>query len=269
MLTLRGGISLCRRWAMLSLSPLVRRFPRGALLVLLGLAATPEESRAQEDGSSTLTVTVRSALSRKPLPGAQVIVQGIGMGGVTDPTGTVRLTHLPIGARTVEVRFLGYTTQRSTVVLQPDRVSALSFELQMQPIQLAELRVKARRSILQTNGFFERRGSGFGTFLTRSEIEQMRPRFLSDVLRRVAGVSLATSTYGGVSRASMRGTKVLGSCPIQYYVDGAMTSIYNPDEIRPEDVEGLEIYRGAATIPPAFNKGTAMCGVIVVWTRVQ
>src|SRR5687768_6123684 len=100
---------------MLSLSPLLSRVPRGALLLLLSLGAT-EELRAQE-GTSSLTVTVRSGLSRKPLPGARVIVQGMGIGGVTDPSGAVRLTRLPIGARTIEVRFLGYQTQRSVVVL--------------------------------------------------------------------------------------------------------------------------------------------------------
>src|SRR5690606_18296194 len=125
------------------------------------------------------------------------------------------------------------------------------------------------RSILFTNGFFERRGSGFGTFMTRQEIVAMRPRFMSDVLRRVAGINLVNSPYGGSSRASMRGAKTLASCPIQYYVDGAMTGMFNIDEVRPEDVEGLEIYRGAATIPPSFNKGSAMCGVIVIWTRVR
>jgi hypothetical protein len=252
----------------------MRVFPLSlASLSFVALLAVPatglfRSASAQEEGSA-LTVSVRAADSQRPLPGAQVIVQGIGMGGATDPGGVLRLTALPVGARAVEVRFLGYAPERAVVVLQPGRASALAFELELQPIQLAEVKVRTRRSVLYSNGFHDRRGSGFGTFVTRDEIEDMRPRFLSDVLRRMAGINLASSAYGGSSRASMRGTKVLGSCPIQYYVDGTMTALFNVDEIRPEDVEGLEIYRGAATVPVTFNKGSAMCGVIVIWTRVQ
>lgn len=238
-----------------------------ALLAVLLTGSFRPASAQEEEGA--LTVSVRAADSQRPLSGAQVIVQGIGIGGATDPGGVLRLTALPVGAREVEVRFLGYAPERAMVVLQPDRIAVLAFELELQPIALAEVRVRSRRSILQTNGFFARRGSGFGTFVTRDEIEEMRPRFLSDVLRRMAGVNLVSSAYGGSSRASMRGSKVLGSCPIQYYVDGTMTALFNVDEIRPEDVEGMEIYRGAATIPVTFNKGSAMCGVIVIWTRVQ
>lgn len=243
----------------------VQRLPLAfaALLLLL-----PRPAQAQEE-VSTLLVSVRSATTLQPLAGAQVIVQGIGIGGVTGQDGSLRLTGLQIGARTVEVRFLGYAKGRSVVVLQPEKASSLSFELEMQPIQLAAVKVRVRRSILLTNGFFQRRGSGFGTFVTRDQIEAMRPRFLSDVLRRMAGINLINSAFGGSARASMRGAKVLGNCPIQYYVDGTMTAMFNVDEIRPEDVEGMEIYRGAATIPPSFNKGSAMCGVIVIWTRVQ
>ncbi len=250
--------------------PLSSRFLPLLFLALQSLlfSAGVDEARAQ-NATSTLTVTVRSGVTMQPLPGAQVLVQGIGIGGVTGPDGMLRLTGLQVGAREVEVRFLGYSPARSVVVLQPEKASALTFELAMQPIQLAEVRVRTRRSILQVNGFFNRRNSSFGTFMTRQEIEAMRPRFLSDVLRRVAGVSLTNSAHGGSSSARIRGTKVLGSCPIQYYLDGTMTAMFNIDEVRPEDVEGLEIYRGAATIPPSFNKGTAMCGVIVIWTRIQ
>lgn len=250
--------------------PLSSRLLPLALFVLpVALApAWVDEARAQT-ASSTLTVTVRSADGLRPLPGAQIMVQGVGIGGVTDQNGVLRMAGLEVGAREVEARFLGFAPQRAVVVLQPEKVSEVAFDLAMQPIELAAVRVRTRRSILQINGFFNRRDSSFGTFMTRQEIEAMRPRFLSDVLRRVAGISLTNSAHGGSSSARIRGSKVLGSCPIQYYLDGTMTAMFNIDEVRPEDVEGLEIYRGAATIPPNFNKGSAMCGVIVIWTRIQ
>lgn len=180
----------------------------------------------------------------------------------------LRLTGLAPGSHTIRARYLGYATGSADVQLTAGRSEALRLDLAVQPLELAEVRVQARRSLLETTGFNSRRTAGFGTFVTRDDIVRMQPRFLSDVLRRVAGMDLSSGRPGGSSRVRVRGTKVMmGSCPIQYYVDGTMAAYFNVDDVRPEDVAGLEIYRGAATIPPAYNKGTALCGVVLIWTR--
>ena len=238
------------------------------LLIAAGAAGgVVEPASAQQRGA--VRVTVRAADTGQPLAGAHVVVQGLGRGGTTDARGTLTLDDLPSGSQALEARYLGYRSQTARVLLEPGKPSSVTFALGVEPIALAPVRVRARRSILATNGFMERRGSGFGDFVTRAEIQEMQPRYLSDVLRRLGGIHLTNTAFGGTARASMRGFKVLGSCPIQYYVDGTMTTGFNIDEILPNDVEGMEVYRGASTIPPAFNKGTAMCGVIVIWTRVQ
>ena len=232
-----------------------------AALMLVPLSLSGQEATAM--------VTVRAGDTGRPLAGAQVSVREMNVRATTDAAGRAWLVGLGTGSRSVVVRYLGYAPEEVVVALEPDRVASVSLALRVQPIPLAAVSVRARPSQLQSNGFLKRRSGGFGTFVTRAEIERMQPRFLSDVLRRIAGVNLQSDAYGGTSRASMRGTKVLGGCPIQYYVDGTMTRAFSIDEVQPQDVEGLEIYRGAATIPPAYNKGSAMCGVILIWTRMQ
>ncbi len=232
-------------------------------LLALGFFYSPPLAQAQDEVSA-LTVRVRAAHDLKPLSGAQVVVQGIGIGGATRPDGSITLFGLRPGTRTIEVRYLGYETQRAQVTLEAHRVSETRFDLAMQPIQLAEVRVRARASRLLRTGFYSRRSAGFGTFFTREQIQQMQPRQLSDLMRRVAGANVTTGR-AGLGTAGFRGAR--GSCPVQFYIDGTMASQYLIDEMRPQDVEGLEIYRGAATLPPEYNKGTAMCGVIVIWTR--
>jgi hypothetical protein len=219
---------------------------------------------ASQDEVSALTVHVRAGPDGRPLAGAQVVVQGIGIGGATRPDGSITLFGLKPGTRTIEVRYLGYEPQRAQVTLEPYRTSEVRFGLEIQAIQLAEVRVRARASRLLRTGFYQRRTTGMGTFFTREEIQRMQPRALSDVMRRVAGASVSTGR-AGLSTANFRGGR--GSCPVQFYIDGTMAAAFLIDEMRPEDVEGLEIYRGAATLPPEYNKGTAMCGVIVIWTR--
>jgi hypothetical protein len=59
-------------------------------------------------------------------------------------------------------------------------------------------------------------------------------------------------------------------CPPQYWVDGVKAFGLNIDDIIPQDVEGIEIYEGASTVPPQFNtkEGTTICGVVLIWTRI-
>jgi hypothetical protein len=234
-----------------------------SLLVPLAFFCISEPGHAQ-DQMSAVTVSVRTAGELRPLAGAQVIVQGIGIGGSTRQDGRITLFGLRPGTRTVEVRYLGYAPQQAQVTLEPYRTSEVRFEMQIEPIRLAEVKVRTRASRLLRTGFYQRRSSGFGTFFTRDQIQNMNPRALSDVMRRVAGASVYTGR-AGLGSANFRGGR--GTCPVQFYIDGTMASLFLIDEMRPEDVEGIEIYRGAATIPPEYNKGTAMCGVIVIWTR--
>lgn len=247
------------------------RLPLPAALALLTALAAPSAPPAlAQSGSTTVTVLVHAADTGRPLAGALVSTRTYGIQGTTDHGGALRITSLPRGTHVVEVRYLGYASRSKEMEVVTGQASTLRMELAVEPLKLAAVRVVARRSLLQTTGFNDRRRAGFGTFVSREEIVRMQPRLLSDVLRRVAGITLTPTRGGGGARARMRGTKLItGDCPIQYYVDGTMTAFLNVDDLRPDDVEGLEIYRGAATIPPAYNKGTALCGVVVIWTRDQ
>jgi hypothetical protein len=172
------------------------------------------------------------------------------------------------GSATIVVQLLGYSTERATMILPLAGAAAASFVLDPQPVRLAALDVRAPAPHLPLagTGFYSRRKAGIGTFLTRADIESARPRSLSDFLRRrVSGVEL-TPSIAGTAHASMRGN-VTRDCPIQFYLDGVQTLGLEVDDVKPYDVEGLEIYRGAASVPVAFNKGTAACGAIVVWTK--
>lgn len=234
-----------------------------AALALLGAAS---DLRAQ-DTSASLEIRVLTAAEERPLAGAQVLVEGVSVRGITDRSGFVRIEHLPAGPRTVSVRYLGYASMQEVISLVPGRPTRLQVRMGVEPIALAPVRVRANRSILLARGFYDRQRSGQGTFLTRQEIQQQNPRYMSDVLRRTSGIVVGGSTFGSRPSAYIRGGA--GRCPIQYFVDGTLTSNFNIDEVQPGDVEGLEIYRGAATIPPAYNKGTATCGVILIWTRID
>jgi hypothetical protein len=233
---------------------------------LSALLAVPVPAALAAQETSVLSIQVRSYPDLRPLAGAQVILQGVGIGGITDRQGRLQVANLQPGVRSVEVRYLGREKQQVQVDLRGGQPTQLRFDLPLVPIILAEVKVRARPTRLETVGFNNRRSTGGGVFYTRADIERLRPRNLSDLLRQTSGVSVGMPGSHGYSSASFRGNE-RRNCPIQFYVDGTLAGFFNIDEVRPPDVEGIEIYRGAATIPPQYNQGTSLCGVIVIWTR--
>lgn len=240
---------------------------KGALIALAIAAPIGGPTLASaQGGAASLLVQVYMEDGR-PLRGASVQVLGSAARGITDARGAVRLEGVAGGTRTLVTQFLGFAPARSTLVVPLSGDVEVRVSLSPRPIHLAEVRARIPdRRPLDGTGFYKRRESGIGTFVTRADIESARPRALSDFLRgRITGVDL-TPAVAGTAHASMRGN-ISRDCPIQFYLDGVQTIGLGVDDVKPYDVEGLEIYRGAASIPVAFNKGTAACGVIAVWTK--
>ncbi|HET9441383.1 MAG TPA: carboxypeptidase-like regulatory domain-containing protein [Longimicrobiales bacterium] len=237
-------------------------------LLILALAALPVRPGLDAQQRAVLHITVRAAHDSIPLAGAQVLLQETGVGGVTNERGVLRIYGARAGTATVEVVMIGFDTWTQPVTIVDGAVTSVLAELVVDPVRLHEVQVTGVDANLEKRGFYERQRHSAGTFLTAADLEAIQPRALSDVLRRY-GVQVGRETRG-MTPTRMRGQqRVAGSCPIQYYIDGVPASFYTADEMRPGDVEGLEIYRGAATIPAAFKQGTALCGVIVIWTKVN
>ncbi len=245
-----------------------------AVLVLLGfLVASAGSGAAQDFSGAELMVVVTGGDGERPLQGARVSLPGSGLGGVTDARGLLRLTRLARGARAVEVRFLGYAPAARTVQLAAGQMTRIDVRLTQQPVALAELRVRAPSGAgirrLGALGFFRRRARSPGAFVTRSEIERRDPHRLSAMLRSIPGLRFSPTPVGDARLSMGRASMGKRLCPVQYFVDGVQTFGFNIDDVGPRSVDGLEIYRGASEIPPEYNRGTAMCGVIVIWTRID
>lgn len=185
------------------------------------------------------------------------------------------------GLRTVRLRArrIGYRT-----VLTPnvdvDGLRSVTVTLRLAPglVPVAPLEVTARQrreTSPMHDGFRHRRERGFGDYITRQEIERRSPAHVTDLLRTMPGVNVSSSGRAAHGVVTMgRGNGPFGgSCPAQVYVDnfhvnkaGGRTFRID-DVVAPSDVEGIEVYRGLATVPAQFLSPEADCGVIVIWTR--
>jgi hypothetical protein len=57
-------------------------------------------------------------------------------------------------------------------------------------------------------------------------------------------------------------------CQPMVWLDGQRAPGVEIDDLRKDDIQAIELYRGASVTPPQFaTSGVTQCGAVVVWTR--
>jgi hypothetical protein len=134
-----------------------------------------------------------------------------------------------------------------------------------------------------------RRNTG-GTYIRLADIERRKPVRTSDLFRTYPGVRLDDSS-GVMQLVSVRSTRqaspsarlqVMGGdtvasrlpvatrCVLRVGTDGHLMPVgFSVDDVRPIDVQGIELYLGAATIPVEFSsvQADSPCGIVMIWTK--
>lgn len=241
----------------------VRRF-----LPVLLLTAVAWSASAQSVGA--ISGTIKDSAGT-PIPGVEVVLLQAKGAVYSDSTGLFRFANIAAGKRQLHFRRLGFAPKSVDAQIGDGETLALAVVLEASATEIEGMTVEEltrRRQML--SDFYDRMASGFGHFVTREQIEKRNPMNLSDMMRMIPGARLAP--VRGTSQSSLRFSRAQGThdCPPQYWVDGVKTWNLNIDDIVPQDVEGIEVYSGASTVPPQFNtkEGTTICGVILIWTRV-
>ena len=244
-----------------------RRGVRSIIHVLL-LPALSSAAAAQSVGAISGTVRDSTGV---PIPGVEVTIVAPRVVVRSDTTGAFRFANVPIGARSVSFRRLGFEPETVSAKIALGETYAMSIVLTPYATEIEGMTVEEltrRRQLL--SDFFDRSSRGFGHFITREQIEKRNPMNLSDMMRMVPGARLIPNRLGGTATLRFARATMGRDCPPQYWVDGVKTWALNIDDIVPQDVEGIEIYQGASTVPPQYNtkEGTTICGVVLIWTRI-
>ena len=220
---------------------------------------------------ATLVGSVRDSAGR-PVVGAEVWLRGSDLYTHTNDLGGFRLPPSQPGDVKLSVRRLGYEPALVELKLRGGQIDSLVLSLTISATTLPGVVVEGEadsRSKRLLAGFWDRRARGFGHFVTREEIIKKEPHDFTDIVRHLPGVQIVSRNGRGVIRFP-RSPGTRGDCPPQYWVDGMRIENATPDEFPASDIEAVEVYAGAATIPPQFmpKMTTYACGVIVIWTRL-
>jgi len=242
-----------------------------ALTLLLG---APAALFAQQAGTVMGRVIGPNA---QPIANAQVQVVGTNRGTITDARGMFQLVNVPVGPRQVRVSSVGYRSVTESVNVVAGETAQLEFTLAVSAVALDEVVVTGRGTGTA------RREIGSSVATVNAEALQAAPiTSMADLLQsRSPGVHILPSggQPGQGSRILLRGIASLSqrNTPV-IYVDGVRmddspyrgiettgASWAGYDDINPNDIESIEILRGASA---ATLYGTeAAAGVINITTR--
>jgi hypothetical protein len=241
----------------------VRLFVPVLLLPVLASIAS-----AQSVGA--ISGTIRDSAGT-PIPGVEVVVLQRRGAVYSDSGGVFRFADVVAGKHELHFRRLGFSPKSLDANIAEGKTLSLAVVLEQNATEIEGMTVEEvarKRQIL--GDFYDRSSRGFGHFVTREQIEKRNPMNLSDMMRMIPGAQLVP--IRGTSQAALRFSRAQGArdCPPQYWVDGVKAWNLNIDDIIPQDVEGIEVYSGASTVPPQFNtrEGTTICGVVLIWTRI-
>lgn len=240
-------------------------------LAVTGLGpATP--ATAQQDEQPTrregtlVTGRVLDRAGGDPIPGARVVLVGTGQEQGTDGQGGFAFLRVPPGRYWLHVERLGYGAVDDTVAVPGRGRLELDIRLAREPFELDPVVAAVERlGGPGIRGFYERKRTLPGRYLTRADLEEPGVVDLADALRRVPGIRMAPRVSSGFSVG--HAIRLRDGCAPTVYVDGVrLAGGANPDEfLVPDEVEGIEIYSGAQT--PASFSSSGGCGAVVIWTR--
>jgi len=218
-------------------------------------------------GKATIHGSIVSERNR-PITNARVQIAGRDLMTVTDTAGRFRLAGIPAGSQTIEVRAIGYAPELRALTLGADADTAIALTLTSVKRVLDTIHVVSQRVYNKdSNGFLRRKRMGFGYFFDQESVRRQRPFDLTRFLYQVP--SMHEVRQGFQKIFLMRGGSGGGYCQPSFYLNGMKMSpelLGDLDMLAtPEELEGMEIYRGAGT-PAEFSNFNG-CGSVVIWTR--
>ena len=250
--------------------PLRRLQPRPVIVATLALCgrlyAVPGFVAAQE--APTVSGVVLDS-ARAPVPEAEVTLIEAGVVRrqvVTDAAGRFVLGDFSASRVTVRVRRLGYEERSVEVAVgaasQPTFVEII---VTPAPAQLEEVRVEPN-PVGRLREFYDHRRQrrSFARFWELTDIRRIAPTIASELFRTVPGITIRAATTGG-NTIRIRG------CQPTVWVDGQrIPGAELDDVVQPSDIGGIEFYPSSAGIPPQYlDPSNRLCGLILVWTRMQ
>ena len=244
---------------------------------------------------------IRDARTGQGIEAADVRVQDTDYRALTNSNGFFAIPDVRPGLYAVTVGHLAYQDREVVVRIDGGQAYQVDVDLEVDAIPLEGITVSVvpPRLFGDMVDLQRRMEMGFGDFLVRRDLESRggtlasalqgrlgvrmvtggnRPGERYVVLRQARDItSIPASEQNGESLDAGPSELVQEYCFPSVWVDGHRFSTPRSGGIGHDpvdfsqfltlDIEAVEVYRGAASVPGEFGGGDAACGAVVIWTR--
>ncbi len=206
------------------------------------------------------------------LEGAYVEVQQFGLSSMTDWNGEFAFDSVAPGTQILLFRKLGFTPIAVPIFVSIRPPTLISYEMtKAVPILDKVSVVEKANSGLTRVGFTERQKTALGNFMTANQIAQEKSTRLSEVLRRLPGLTLDESRGRGYVKATREAKSAAERGCIRMIIDGTewimLNEGYVDDAIQPSRVGAIEVYH-PLDVPPEYSVMTN-CTTILLWSKLK
>jgi TonB-linked SusC/RagA family outer membrane protein len=231
-----------------------------AFLVSLVGGLVPPLS-AQQVG--TVTGAVVDSGSGQPIAGAQVYLPGLQLGALSNAQGRFLIVNVPVGRREIRAELIGRQTASQTVDVQAGQAAQVSFLLESRAISL--------EGVVVTGVAAATPRTQLAFTVERVKVDQnlvaASLNVGSMIQGKMAGAKIiqANAQPGEAPSIQLRGPKsIMGSQDPLIIVDGVISRGSLAD-IDPNDIESIEIVKGAAAA--SLYGSRAQAGVLEITTK--
>lgn len=253
------------------------RHPGRVALVVGLLAAGVAPPAIAQTPTGRVQGTVVDSRTQRPVQAASVFIQGLNLGTQTNERGTYVLVNVPAGAHAVQVRRIGFATARQTVTVPANATATADFRLNEAALSLDEVVVTG--TALATRA----KEVPTSTAILNSDEFARAPVINAQqvIAGRVPSVAVLANSgqVGAGGTIKIRGTNTVSqSTDPLIYIDGVRVfnemsrgpwgshTGTNPlQDINPDDIEHIEIVKGAAATTLYGTEAAA--GVIQIFTH--
>ena len=226
-------------------------------------------------GAQVIRGKIIDAGTQQPLADATITVVGEPAPAHSDPAGKFTMALRRPGTVVITVQRLGYAKQTWSFAMTASDTADAVLPLQAVPKTLDTVSVDAAAPVSLHVADFERRRQqkNGGAFITREEIEKNPPTQTAELLRRVPSVDVRQKGMQTVVVSRRGPVSVLltqDMCVIPLGRDGLIIGPnYSINDIPANEIYGIEVYGGPATIPVEYRSSLPnnVCGLVMVWTR--
>ncbi len=219
---------------------------------------------AQKASPGEISGVVKDKTSKEALPFATVVIKGTVTGIVTDMDGAFRLANLQPGNYTLQISYIGYSTQELEVKLKSGERKKVLIDLDQPLVAIGEVVVSSQRRGQNAAINQQLKSNALVNVVSKDAIRELPDVNAAEAIGRLPGVSLIRSNGEG-SKVVLRGldpkfSNVTINGIQQPSTDNSVNGDRSVDlsNISPELLSGIEVFKS----PTADMDADAIAGTI-------